>query len=207
MENDILNKCITQGNNLVQVCTGLHQRLVKVEEQNKKLIELNTALLKRVVDLEKDPKDEVKNVADVVGALIVRVSNLENKPKDAVKYENGADPYVVGDLIGRVTDLEQAVSAMPEQIDAITAVVNDTKALVEAGAVKTKSSKRTPRTYETYQKIVKAQEGGMSMKLIAKEMDIPYTTVVSYFKMSQDEIDALPRETQEPADAEVSQSV
>lgn len=144
--DDLLNKCITQGNNLAKICTALHQRLAKVEEQNSKLIQVNTA------------------------------------------------------LVQRVTALEQTIQAMPAKIDAITETVNS----ISDRAGK-KTSKRMPRTYETYLKIMKAQEGGMSMKLIAKEMGIPYTTVVSYFKMSQDDINALPRE--EPVDAALPESV
>lgn len=209
MENDILNKCITQGNNLVQVCTGLHQRLIKVEEQNKKLIELNTALLKRVIILEGKPK--AGDTAEF-GDLHERL----------VELENAFGPEVISALSERVVKLEQVITDMPEKLD----FINKTVAQIEAKVLRRESADqyfdehpeevkrpepakrtRSPRTYETYQKIMKAQSGGMSMKLIAKEMDIPYTTVVSYFKLSQDEIDALPRENKEPEDAEVSQSV
>ena len=146
MENDILNKCVTQGNNLVKVCTGLHQRLLKVEEQNAKLVQVNTALVQRVVKLE------------------------------------------------------ETLASFPDKLDAITKTVES----ISAKASK-KDTKRVPRTYEMYQQVMKAQEGGMSMKLIAKELGIPYTTVVSYFKLSQEDIDALPHE--EPADAEIPESV
>lgn len=168
MDNNLLNRCITQGNNLAQVCTALHQRLVKVEDQNKKLVELNTALLKRIVS-----HDETATA-----------------------------------LLNRIITLENTVTELPDRIDAITAVVNETKVLVQTSSPKPKaSSKRIPRTYDTYQKVMKAQAGGMSMKLIAQELGIPYTTVVSYFKMSQDEIDALPRDEQEPDDATISEPV
>lgn len=192
MDNDILNKCVTQGNNLAQICTALHQRLTKVEEQNAKLIQLNSALLQRVVSLEKvepKPVDSTVNDTDVeVNKIARRMDTIEQshiKIKDSFYY-----------LDIRVNDIERAIADIPAKVDAITATVNDTKAMVMQGKG-SKASKRTPRTYEMYQRVMQAQEGGMSMKLIAKEMDIPYTTVVSYFKMSQDEIDALPHEQEQ----------
>lgn len=175
MDNDILNKCVTQGNNLAQICTALHQRLTKVEEQNAKLIQLNSALLQRVVSLE---KVEPKPVDNTVSDTDVEVNKIARH---------------MDTLDTRVSAIERAIADIPAKVDAITATVNDTKAMVMQGKG-SKISKRTPRTYEMYQRVMQAQEGGMSMKLIAKEMDIPYTTVVSYFKMSQDEIDALPHE-------------
>lgn len=99
MDNDLLNKCVAQGNGLVKICTALHERLAKLEAQNAKLVQINTALVNRVAELEKlsHVYDEAiaalpKRIDDIT-QLVNNIADNAAKPKTAPRSQRTYKEY------------------------------------------------------------------------------------------------------------------
>lgn len=80
MDNELLNKCIAQGNNLAKVCTVLHERLLKAEAQNAKLVQISTALVQRVTKLEAAVTAMPEKI-DAITDMVNHISDVASKPK------------------------------------------------------------------------------------------------------------------------------
>lgn len=93
MDNELLNKCIAQGNNLAKVCTVLHERLLKVEAQNAKLVQINTALVQRVTRLEctvasmPEKIDAITDIVNHISAVASKHKASTRTPRNYADYE------------------------------------------------------------------------------------------------------------------------
>lgn len=141
-----------------------NERLDKCIVQGNGLVKICTALHERLAKVE----EQNRKLIELNSALLKRVVELEKS--------------------SRVHD--EAIIAIPQRIDTITATVNN----IADNVSKRKTSARTPRDYKTYKLIADGLANGKSLKGMSKEYGIPYTTVSSYAHMDDDEIAKLPRD-------------
>lgn len=141
-----------------------NERLDKCIAQGNGLVKICTALHERLAKVEA----QNAKLIQINTALVQRVVELEKS--------------------SRIHD--EAIIAIPQRIDDITAVVNN----IADNVSKRKTTARTPRDYKTYKLIADGLAAGKSLKGMSKEYGIPYTTVSSYAHMDDDEVAKLPRD-------------